>query len=70
MFTGIWCFPGPEYHIELDPNVKPVQHLPKNVPVHLQPTYKDELVRLVELGIVKEVKDEHTPWISSAVIIL
>ena len=69
VFTGIGCFPGPEYHIELDPDVKPVQHSPRQVPVHLQPAYKDELARLVGLGILKEVKDEYTPWISSAVII-
>lgn len=68
VFTGIGCFPGPEYHIKLDPDVTPVQHPPRQVPVHLQPAYKSELARLVELGILKEVKDEYTPWINSAVV--
>ena len=62
VFTGIGCFHGLEYHIELDQDATPVQHPPRQVPVHLQ------LARLVELEILKEVKDEYTPWISSAVV--
>ena len=68
VFTGIGCFPGPEYHIEVNPNVFPIQHPPRKVPVHLQSANKEELRRLRELGILCEVKDEYTPWISSTVI--
>ncbi|KAK3735267.1 hypothetical protein QZH41_001046 [Actinostola sp. cb2023] len=68
VFTGIGCFPGPEYHIEVDPDVSPIQHPPRKVPVHLQSAYKEELKRLKELGILCEVKDEYTPWISSTVV--
>ena len=68
VFTGIGCFPGPEYHIELDPDVTPVQHPPRQVEAQLQPAYKDELDRLVGSGILKEVKDEYSPWISSVVV--
>ena len=52
----------------IDPDVTPIQHPPRQVPVHLQPAYKNELARLVETGILKEVKDEYTPWISSTVV--
>ena len=61
-------FPGPEYHIEVDPEAAPIQHPPRQVPVHLQTVYKEELARLVKQGILKEVKDEYTPFISSAVV--
>ena len=27
VFTGLGCLPG-EYHIEIDPNIRPVQHTP------------------------------------------
>ena len=46
----------------------PIQHPPRQVPVHLQPVYKEEIARLVKQGILIEVKDEYTPWISSAVV--
>ena len=68
VFTGIGCFPGPEYHIEVDPEAIPIQHPPKQVPVHLQSAYQDELSRLTQLGILKEVKNEYTPWVNSAVV--
>ena len=68
IFTGIGCFPGPEYHhIETDPEVTPIQHPSRQVPVHLQPVYKEEPIRLVKQGILKAVKDEYTPLIRSAV---
>ena len=47
IFTCIGCFPGPEYQIEVDPEVTPIQHPPRQVPVHQQPAYKEELIRLV-----------------------
>ena len=43
VFTGIGLFPGQPYHIEVDESIPPVQHPPRQVPVHLQPAYKREL---------------------------
>ena len=48
VFTGIGCFPGPPYHIQTDPEVPPVQHAPRQVPVQLQKAYIEELVRSIE----------------------
>eukprot|EP00794_Sanderia_malayensis_P013264 gene13264-14631_t len=64
----IGCFPGPTYHIELEPDITPVQHPPEQVPVHLQCAYHAELACLADLGILKEVKNEYTPWVSSTVV--
>ena len=35
VFTGIGLFPGQPYHIEVDDSIPPVQHPPRQVPVHL-----------------------------------
>ena len=68
VFTGIGLFPGQPYHIEIDKDASPVQHPPRQVPIHLQPAYKKELARLKELGIITEVKNEYTPWVNSTVV--
>ena len=68
VFTGIGLFPGQPYHIEIDKDASPVQHPPRQVPIHLQPAYKKELARLKELGIITEVKNEYTPWVISTVV--
>ena len=68
VFTGIGLFPGQPYHIEVDESIPPVQHPPRQVPVHLQPAYKRELERLTDLGIITEVQNEFTPWVNSVVV--
>ena len=60
--------PGQPYHIEVDESIPPVQHPPRQVPVHLQPAYKRELERLTDLGIINEVQNEFTPWVNSVVV--
>ena len=35
VFAGIGCFPGPPYRIETNPDVSPVQHPPRQIPVQL-----------------------------------
>ena len=61
-------FPGQPYHIEVDESIHPVQHPLRQVPVHLQPSYKRELERLTDLGIITEVQNEFTPWVNSVVV--
>ena len=41
-FEGIGCFKG-EFHVTVDPNVPPVIHPPRHIPVALQDTLKHEL---------------------------
>ena len=68
VFTGIGCFPGAPYHIETDPEVPPVQHAPRQVPVQLQQAYMEELDQLKKWGILSEVRNEYTPWVNSTVV--
>ena len=68
VFNGVGCFPGPPYHIETIPEVSPVQHPPRQVPVQLQDAYKEELDRLTKAGILFEVHNEYTPWVNSTVV--
>ena len=66
VFCGIGCFDG-EYHMIMDPNVKPVQHQPRRVPIPMRDTLKAKLQELVNFGILKQVT-EPTDWISSLVV--
>ena len=68
VFTGIGCFPGAPYHIETDPEVPPVQHALRQVPVQLQQAYMEELDQLKKWGILSEVRNEYTPWVNSTVV--
>ena len=63
VFQGIGTLPDGPYRIQLKEDYKPVQHPPHQVAVSLKPTYKSELERLVQPGVMKEVK-EHTEWIN------
>ena len=44
VFTGLSCLPG-EYHIEVDPAIKPVQHAPRRVLVPLKSKLKKRLMK-------------------------
>jgi len=67
VFQGIGCFKG-EYSITVDPNVTPVIHPPRRVPVALQGPLKEELDSLTKKGILSEVK-EPTDWVNSCVCV-
>ena len=67
-FEGIGYFPGDPYKFHLKPDHKPARHAPRNVPVHLEEAFKEEIDSLVRQGILGEVKD-HTDWVNSYVIV-
>ena len=69
VFKGIGTLPGGPYHIKLKGSYKPVQHLPRSVPLRMQSAYRVELDRLVKEGIIMEVH-EHTEWINSIVPVM
>ena len=69
VFKGVGTLPGGPYHIRLKEQYRPVQHPPWSVPVAMQSAYKAELNRLVNKGIISEVK-EHTEWINSIVPVM
>ena len=67
VFVGTGKFDG-KYTLEIDPTAKPIVHPPRRVPVALKKQLKDELSRLEQLGILKEVTSP-TPWVSSMVVV-
>ena len=67
-FEGIGHFPGELYKFHLKPEHKPARHAPRNVPIHLETAFKEEIESLVKLGILEKVK-EHTDWVNSYVIV-
>ena len=67
-FEGIRHFPGDLYRFHLKPDYKPARHAPRNVPVHLEAAFKEEIDSLLRQGILEEVK-EHTDWVNLYVIV-
>ena len=67
VFEGLGELPG-EYHIELDPTVKPVQHLPRRVPQALKEDIRSKIDSLVKRGVLTKVTDP-TEWISNMVAV-
>ena len=68
VFEGVGHFPGPPYHIQLDPKIPPKQTPVRPVPVHLKEAFKQELDKMLQAGHLKPVR-EATPWINSFVIV-
>ena len=66
-FKGVGCFQG-EYTITTDPDVPPVIHPPRRVPISLKEKLKEELVNLEKQGILAKVV-EPTDWVNSCVCI-
>ena len=67
VFTGLSCLPG-EYHIEVDPAIKPVQHAPRRVPVPLKSKLKEKIDEMEKQGIIVK-ETQPTEWISSLVAV-
>ena len=67
VFTGTGCFPG-ECHLELEPHAKPVQHVPRRVPVAIREAVKEQLDDMEQRDIIAKVT-EPTDWISSMVVV-
>ena len=67
-FEGIGCFPGDPYKFHLKPDHKPARHAPREVSVHLETAFKEEIDSLVKQGILEEVK-EHTDLVNTYVIV-
>ena len=68
VFDGIGCFPGPPYHVHVDPSIMPKQTPCRPVPVHLKEPFKLEIDKMLQAGILKPVH-QATPWINSFVLV-
>uniref|UniRef100_A0A3P9J671 ribonuclease H n=1 Tax=Oryzias latipes TaxID=8090 RepID=A0A3P9J671_ORYLA len=67
LFTGLGCLPG-LYHIKTDPDVSPVIHAPRKVPVALKDKIETELKRMESLGVITK-QTEPTEWVNSMVTV-
>ena len=68
VFEGIGSFPGPPYHIQIDPSVTPKQTPCHPIPVHLKEAFKQEVEKMLQAGVLKPVH-EATPWINSFALV-
>ena len=68
VFEGIGKFPGPPYHIQVDPSVTPKQTPCRPIPTHLKEAFQKEINKMLETGILVPVT-EATPWINSFVLV-
>ncbi|XP_053570046.1 ankyrin repeat and SOCS box protein 4 isoform X1 [Bombina bombina] len=67
VFQGLGCLPG-ECSIKLKPDAHPVIHSPRRIPIAIKDKLKEELDRMVNLGVLEKV-DEPTEWVSSMVAV-
>ena len=68
IFKGIGRFPSLPYHIQVNLNITLKQTPYRPVPIHLKETFKKEIDKMLQVGIIKPVK-EATLWISSFILI-
>ena len=68
VFEGIGKVPGPPYTINLDPSVSLKQTPCQPVPIHLKESFKKEIDKMLQAGVLKPVT-EATPWINSFVLV-
>lgn len=67
VFEGLGCLAG-DYHIEIDPTVRPVQNAPRRVPVPMKDKLYDKICELEKRRTIAKVT-EPTAWISSLVVV-
>lgn len=67
VFEGLGCLPG-ELHLEVDPEMRPVQQLPRRIPIPLKSRVTEAIQSMEKNGIIKKVT-EPTQWISNMVVI-
>ena len=68
VFEGIGRFPGPPYHINVDPTVPPKQTPCRPVPINLKSTFETEINQMLHAGVLLPV-NKATPWINSFVLV-
>ena len=60
VFQGIGKFPGPDYHIQLDPSI-PLKQTPcQPIPIHLKNQFQQEINKMLQAGVLVPVH-EATP---------
>ncbi|KAG7369761.1 reverse transcriptase RNA-dependent DNA polymerase [Nitzschia inconspicua] len=68
LFSGqLGEYKGQKIHLEIDPSVKPSRSRPYTVPINHQQVFKEELERLVRIGVLE--KCGRSEWIAGTFII-
>ena len=68
VFEGIGKFPGPPYHIHIDPNVTPKQTPCRLIPIHLKEGFQQEISKMLQARVIIPIT-EATLWINSFVLV-
>ena len=68
VFKGIGKFPGPPYHIQIDPKVMPKQTPCRPIPIHLKDAFQKEINQMLQAGVQLPI-NEATLWINSFVLV-
>ena len=68
VFEGIGKFPGPPYHIHVDPSVTTKQTPCRPIPIHLKDTFQKEICKMLQARILVPVM-EAMPWVNSFVLV-
>ena len=68
VFDGIGKFPGPPYHIHVDPGVTPKQTPGRPIPIHLKYAFQKEISKMLQAVILVPVTKD-TLWINSFVLV-
>ena len=68
IFEGIGGFPGPPHDTQFNPNITLKQTPCQLVHIHLKESFKKEIDKMLQAGIIKPVK-EATLWINSFILI-
>ena len=57
VFEGIGKFPGPPYHIQVDPSVTPKQTPCRPIPIHRKEALQKEINKMLQAGIIVPVTE-------------
>ena len=68
IFEGIGKFPGPSYHIHVDPRVTHKQTPCRPIPIYLKDAFQQEISKMLQAGILVPVT-QATLWINSFVLV-
>ena len=68
VLEGIGKFPGPPYHIHVDPGVTPKQTQCRPILIHLKEAFQKQISKMLQASNLVPVT-EATPWINSFILI-
>ena len=57
VFEGIGTFPGPSYHIQIDPSIPPKETPCRPIPVHLKEAFQQEINKMLQAGVLAPVNE-------------